>query len=69
MKYKICVAIPIKSEVFNTNKKLIETALDNSPDLIEFRFDYINKAELCNVFFVFLHFLFLHRNLQIPFRI
>jgi len=45
MKYKICVAIPIKSEDLNTNKKLIETALDNSPNLIELRFDYINEAE------------------------
>jgi 3-dehydroquinate dehydratase-1 len=45
MKYKICVAIPIKSEDLNTNKKLIETALDKNPDLIEFRFDYINKTE------------------------
>jgi len=45
MKYKICVAIPIKSEDINTNKELIETALNNSPDLIELRFDYINEAE------------------------
>jgi 3-dehydroquinate dehydratase-1 len=45
MKYKICVAIPIKSEDLNTNKKIIETALDNCPDLIELRFDYINEAE------------------------
>lgn len=45
MKYKICIAIPIKTEDLNTNKKLIETTLDNSPDLIELRFDYINEAE------------------------
>ena len=46
MKYKICIAIPIKSDDFSTNRQIIETALDNCPDLIEFRFDYINKAEL-----------------------
>ncbi len=46
MKYKICVAIPIKSENLNKNKQIIEKVLDNHPDLIEFRFDYINEAEL-----------------------
>jgi len=46
MKYKICVAIPIKSEDLNKNKQIIESALEKSPDLIEFRFDYINEAEL-----------------------
>jgi len=45
MKYKICIAIPIKSDDLNINKQIIENALDNSPDLIEFRFDYINEAE------------------------
>ena len=46
MKYKICVAIPIKSDNLNKNKQIIENALDNNPDLIEFRFDYINEAKL-----------------------
>jgi 3-dehydroquinate dehydratase-1 len=46
MKYKICMAIPIKSDDLNKNKQIIENALDNYPDLIEFRFDYINEAEL-----------------------
>ena len=45
MKYKICVVIPIKSADLNVNKQLIETALEKSPDLIEFRFDYINEAK------------------------
>ena len=45
MKYKICVAIPIKTADLNISKKIIETALDNSPALIELRFDYINEAE------------------------
>ncbi len=46
MKYKICIAIPIKSDDLNVNKQVIESALENSPDLIEFRFDYIGEAEL-----------------------
>ena len=45
MKYKICIAIPIKSDNLNLNKQVIESALKNSPDLIEFRFDYINEAK------------------------
>ena len=45
MKYKICVAIPIRSADLNLNKQIIESALEKSPDLIEFRFDYINEAE------------------------
>jgi 3-dehydroquinate dehydratase-1 len=44
MKFKICVAIPIKSENLNLNKRIIENTLDKSPDLIEFRFDYINDT-------------------------
>ena len=45
MKYKICIAIPIKSIDLNINKQILETALDKSPDLIELRFDYITEAE------------------------
>ena len=52
MKYKICVAIPIRSEDINLNKKIIETSLDNCPDLIELRFDYINDAEFITLSFL-----------------
>ena len=45
MKYKVCIAIPIKSEKFNINKQIIETALDKGPDLIELRFDYIHESK------------------------
>ncbi|MHA1240959.1 MAG: type I 3-dehydroquinate dehydratase [Promethearchaeota archaeon] len=45
MKYKICIVIPIKSADLNINKQIIETALEKSPDLIEFRLDYINEAK------------------------
>ena len=46
MKYKICVAIPIKSANLNLNKQIIESVLDKSPDLIEFRLDYIKDVNL-----------------------
>ena len=46
MKYKICVAIPIKTSNLNLNKQIIESVLDKSPDLIEFRFDYISDVSL-----------------------
>ncbi|MHA2289960.1 MAG: type I 3-dehydroquinate dehydratase [Promethearchaeota archaeon] len=45
MKYRICIAIPIKSRDLNVNKDIIEKALDNDPDLIEFRFDYIQDIK------------------------
>lgn len=46
MKYKICVAIPIKSGDIDVNKQIIENTLKNKPDLIEFRFDYINDIKI-----------------------
>ncbi len=52
MKYKICIAIPIRSEGLNANKQIIETALDYNPDLIEFRFDYINDAKFITYSFL-----------------
>jgi 3-dehydroquinate dehydratase-1 len=52
MKYKICVAIPIKTGNIDVNKKIIENALDNNPDLIEFRFDYINDVKLISPSFL-----------------
>jgi 3-dehydroquinate dehydratase-1 len=45
MKYKICVAIPIKSGNLDLNKQTIENTLRKNPDLIEFRFDYINDLK------------------------
>ncbi|MBY9014427.1 MAG: type I 3-dehydroquinate dehydratase [Candidatus Lokiarchaeota archaeon] len=52
MKYKICVAIPIKSDDPNANTQLVETALEKSPDLIEFRFDYIKDIKLITIPFL-----------------
>jgi len=45
MKYKICIAIPVKSGDIDVNKKIVEIALKNNPDLIEFRFDYIEDIK------------------------
>ncbi|MFX1296109.1 MAG: type I 3-dehydroquinate dehydratase [Promethearchaeota archaeon] len=42
MKYNICVAIPIKSGNLEENKEIIGKVLESKPDLIEFRFDYID---------------------------
>ena len=44
MKYKICIAIPIKSGNLDLNKQTIENTLCKNPDLIEFRLDYINDV-------------------------
>jgi 3-dehydroquinate dehydratase-1 len=52
MKYKICIAIPIKSDDLNTNRQLVETTLEKKPDLIEFRFDYINEVNFITVSFL-----------------
>jgi 3-dehydroquinate dehydratase-1 len=46
MKYKICVAIPIKSGDIDVNKQIIEETLKNNPDLIEFRFDYVDEIKI-----------------------
>jgi 3-dehydroquinate dehydratase/shikimate dehydrogenase len=41
MNFKICLAIPILTVDLVENKKLISSALNTSPDLIELRFDYL----------------------------
>ncbi|TFG23169.1 MAG: type I 3-dehydroquinate dehydratase [Promethearchaeota archaeon] len=43
MKFNICVAIPIKSGKVKENEELIKRVLETKPDLIEFRFDYIDE--------------------------
>ncbi|MFX1320239.1 MAG: type I 3-dehydroquinate dehydratase [Promethearchaeota archaeon] len=45
MKFNICVAIPIKTNNYDTNLSLIKKALDEKPDFIELRFDFINNVE------------------------
>ncbi len=43
MKFNICVAIPIKSGNVKENEEIIKRVLETKPDLIEFRFDYIDE--------------------------
>ncbi|MBA7529583.1 3-dehydroquinate dehydratase [subsurface metagenome] len=52
MKYKICIAIPIKSDDLNINRQLVETSIEKKPDLIEFRFDYINDVKFITFSFL-----------------
>ncbi|MFX0187164.1 MAG: type I 3-dehydroquinate dehydratase [Candidatus Hodarchaeota archaeon] len=43
MKPNICVALPIKSGNVKENYAIIKRVLESKPDLIEFRFDYIEE--------------------------
>ena len=43
MKPNICVALPIKSGNVKENNAIIKRVLESKPDLIEFRFDYIEE--------------------------
>ena len=52
MKYNICIPIPIKNNNLIEIKILIEKALSFNPAFVEFRFDYINKAEYLTEKFV-----------------
>ncbi len=46
MKHYICVAIPIKTGNSNEIQAIIQEALNEKPDFIELRFDYINEVKL-----------------------
>ena len=52
MKFNICVAIPIKSSDFNENEILIKKILEENPDFIELRFDYIDDIQKITEVFV-----------------
>lgn len=43
MKPNICVALPIKSGNVKEKNEIIKKVLESKPDLIEFRFDYIEE--------------------------
>ncbi len=45
MNFKICIALQIKSGNLNENEALIKKAKNAKPDLIEFRFDYIDDGK------------------------
>ncbi len=46
MNLKVCAPVPVRSGVFNETKITIDKALDEKPDLVELRFDYIDNASL-----------------------
>ncbi len=52
MKYNICVPIPIKSITISDNAPIINKVLDVSPNLIELRFDYLNKVQFLTKDFI-----------------
>ncbi|MFW9879228.1 MAG: type I 3-dehydroquinate dehydratase [Candidatus Thorarchaeota archaeon] len=45
MKFNICVPIPIRSANLLEIKSIIEESLKSDPNLIEFRYDYINDVQ------------------------
>ena len=53
MKYKICVPIPVKSSNIDELKPLIGKTLRYAPNLIEFRFDYIDDIQFITPDFVY----------------
>jgi 3-dehydroquinate dehydratase-1 len=52
MNFNICVAIPIKSSDFSENETIIKKILEENPDFIELRFDYIDDIHKINELFV-----------------
>ncbi|MFX1315927.1 MAG: type I 3-dehydroquinate dehydratase [Promethearchaeota archaeon] len=45
MKNKICVVIPIKTNNYDKNLPIIKNAINEKPNFIEFRFDFIDNFE------------------------
>ncbi|MFX0069627.1 MAG: type I 3-dehydroquinate dehydratase [Candidatus Hermodarchaeota archaeon] len=52
MKFNICVAIPIKSSDLKQNETIIKRTLNENPDLIELRFDYIDDIKKLTAEFI-----------------
>ena len=49
---RICISIPITSEKLGVNLKIIENALNEKPDFIELRFDFIDNLAAINQTFL-----------------
>ena len=45
MNYNICIPIPIKSANISEIKPILDKTVENNPNLIELRFDYINNIQ------------------------
>ena len=52
MKYNICVPIPIKSIKVSDNAPIISKVLGANPNLVELRFDYLNKVQFLTKDFI-----------------
>jgi len=45
MKFNICVAIPVKKGNFKDFESILKSILSTNPNLVEFRFDYVDDIE------------------------
>ena len=45
MKFNICVAVPITSGVLERNEEVLKNVLDENPEFVELRFDYIEDIQ------------------------
>ncbi len=52
MKVNICVAVPITSGVLEQNEEVLKNILDENPEFVEFRFDYIEDIQQITPTFV-----------------
>ena len=52
MKFNICVAVPITTGDLERNKEVMKRVLDENPEFVEFRFDYIEDIQQITPVFV-----------------
>lgn len=52
MKFNICVAVPITSGDLERNKEVLKNILDENPEFVELRFDYIENIQQITPSFV-----------------
>ncbi|MFX1366571.1 MAG: type I 3-dehydroquinate dehydratase [Promethearchaeota archaeon] len=52
MKYRICIAIRVKSASLSEVKPLLDKGIEKKPDFIELRFDYINNVQSLSLDFI-----------------
>ena len=52
MKFNICVAVPITSGVLEQNEEVLKNILDENPEFVELRFDYIEDIQQITPIFV-----------------
>jgi len=52
MKFNICVAVPITSGDLERNEEVLKNVLDENPEFVELRFDYIEDIQQITPIFV-----------------